>query len=596
MGGIDGTFGVGEDARLTAFADDFAGYAGECLKLRTRDLRLIPWEFNLVQEVLEAVAAKQMAEMGRVRVIVPKRRRGGVSTYVQGRFYHKCTTVPLVHAFTVAHESRSTHGIFGISKLMQDENELAPPTKYSTRIELDFLNRSNLSLATAGSPEAARSSDITLFHGSEMAFWADADTALTAITACIPDPPAYSEMWLESTGNGYGNLFQRMCTETYGGGAHPYYEQGGYTYAYADPETDWVLVFFPWFCLPDARRDFDLPEQRVDFVRTLQVPVYNKDLGRSDKHPDLKECDKYKLDVEQINWKRWKVKSEYRGDVKGFTQEYPTILDDCFATTGGNRFSKELCDELEKMCVPPIMDGTLVARQDKVIVRRLDNGPFRVWEDPRQDAHYVVTCDPAGGERPHQSDKDNPDYTVMDVFRRDGRYLTQVAQWHGRPDYAEIADECMLIGKLYNKAPIAVLRLNHGFAVLAVLAKENWSGIIRGEDDQPGILENKSTKATMVDFTVQAAKDGYLIIKSIETVSEMRTFVERNRKLGAEDGCKDDRVSSAYAGVQAHGNLPLVGGDSAKGRGRQKSVRASNARLRKKRKEVGDTGVVIVGG
>lgn len=578
------------------YRDDLGRYAAECLKIRTRDLRLVNWEMNVIQRVLDAVAAKQLAEMGRVRVIVPKRRRGGVSTYVQGRFYHRCSLNPLIQAFTVAHEAPSTRKIFGISKLMQEENPLAPATKYSTRIELDFANRSNLSLATAGSPEAARSSDITLFHWSEVAFCADAERLMTGIMACLPDPPAYSEAWFESSGNGFGNLFQRQCFETFAEGTRPYFTLDGYTYAYSDPATDWVLVFFPWFCLPDATRAFDIPQQREDFERVLGVPVYRKDLGRSGPHPDKEDMEKYGLSLEQLHWRRWKIGSEYRGDVTKFTQEYPTTLNDCFATTGGHVFSADLCEELEKGCKDPIVDATLVERTGKVVPRRMGRGPLRIWEGVEREAKYLVTCDPAGGERPHQSDKDDPDYTVMDVWKRDGRHLTQVAQWRGRPDYDLIGEEAILLARLYNDAPIAVLRLNHGFAVLAILSKEGWKHVVKGEDGQPGILEDQYSKRNMVDLTVRECRDGWVILAAKETVAEMRTFVEKRRRMGAEDGCKDDRVSSLYCGVYAHDVLPQVGGRKGEGKRRRNGgVRVVNAtRIGRKKADVVEERKIVI--
>ena len=590
---VEGEFGGKNIEAEAKYRDDLGGYGRDCLKIRTRDLRLINWELNTIQTVLDAVAAKQMEEIGRVRVIVPKRRRGGVSTYVQGRFYHKCSLNPLMQAFTVAHEAPSTRKIFNISKLMQEENPLCPPTKYSTRIELDFVNRSNLSLATAGSPEAARSSDITLFHWSEVAFCADAERLMTGIMACLPDPPAYSEAWFESSGNGFGNLFQRHCFETYAEGSHPYYEHEGYTYAYRDPLTDWVLVFFPWFCLPDAARDFDSPVHRADFERVLNVPVYRKDLGRSGDHEDLEDQRRYDLTLEQLNWRRWKIGSEYRGDVEKFTQEYPTTLNDCFRTTGGHVFSSDLCDELEKGCKSPIVDATLVERTGKVVPRRMGGGPLRIWEGVEKEEMYLVTCDPAGGERPHQSDKDDPDWTVMDVWKRDGKHITQVAQWRGRPDYDLIGEEAILLARYYNKAPIAVLRQNHGFAVLAILSKEEWGGIVKDLDGQPGIAEKVDTKRNMVDLTVRECRDGFVILRSVETVNEMRTFVEKAKKMGAEDGCKDDRVSSLYCGVHAHDILPWVGG-SRKGKKRgQKGVRVVNATRIGKKKDVGKEETLI---
>ena len=549
-------------------------------------MRLVKWEFNQVQDVLDAVAEKQMAEMGRVRVIVPKRRRGGVSTYVQGRFYNKCSLNPLVEAFTIAHEAKSTWKIFAITRLMQDENPLSPPTNYSTRIELAFKNRSNQGLATAGSPESSRSGDVTLFHWSEVAFSPGAEKIVTSTMACLPDPPAYSEAWFESSGNGFGNLFQKLCHETYCEGKYPYLTHNGYTYAYSNPATDWVLVFFPWFCLPDASKSFPNTQAREDFERVLEVPVYRKDLGRSGPKAELEMRDKWNLSAEQLNWRRWKIESEYRGSEDSFRQEYPTTLNDCFLTTGGHVFSPDLCDSMESQCKDPIMDATLSERQGKVVARRMANGPLRIWESPIKGADYLISCDPAGGDRPHQSDRNAPDYTAMDVWRREGSYLIQVAQWHGRPDYDVIGDEAILLARLYGKASIAVLRLMHGFAVLTVLAREEYPNVVKDDDGNPGILENANRKRVMVDFAVGSARDGQVAVMSRETVAEMRTFVDRNRKTGAEDGCKDDRVASLYCGVYSHTLLPSkprLGESRGRAKPRFTNLRNMNSSPRKPR-------------
>jgi len=182
---VDREHGVDEGGLIESYRLCFEDYAKEQLKIRGRDINvgLLAWEFNNIQQVLDNVAAKQVEDIGYVRIITPKRRRGGVSTYVQGRFYWHCSLNPLIEAFTIAHEAKSTQKIFNITKLMQEENKMAPPTKYSSRIELSFLNRSNQGLATAGSPEAARSADATLFHWSEVAFSPGAERIMASTMA-----------------------------------------------------------------------------------------------------------------------------------------------------------------------------------------------------------------------------------------------------------------------------------------------------------------------------------------------------------------------------------------------------------------------------
>jgi hypothetical protein len=52
------------------------------------------------------------------------------------------------------------------------------------------------------------------------------------------------------------------------------------------------------------------------------------------------------------------------------------------------------------------------------------------------------------------------------------------------------------------------------------------------------------------------ARNGDIQIKSAETVSEMRTFVEKNGSYNAETNCKDDRVDTAAMASQMLRLLP----------------------------------------
>jgi hypothetical protein len=204
-----------------------------------------------------------------------------------------------------------------------------------------------------------------------------------------------------------------------------------------------------------------------------------------------------------------------------------------------------------------------------VVAQSRAEGPLSIWESPVPDTEYLVTVDPAGGDRELQTDKNRPDYTCMDVWKCQGRKLFQVAQWHGRPDYDIIADEAMMLGRLYGKAVIAVLRMNHGLTVLSGLRKDNYPRIAKDDDGKDGLNEDRKRKTTMVDALVQGARDSDIHFVCHETIEEMRSYVERDKKFGAEDGCKDDRVSSAYCAAYAYDMLPkksLIGKDGAKSR------------------------------
>lgn len=542
--------------KLKYYIDNPPEYSRDLLKIRTRDLRIAPFEHNRVQGIVDRIVAKQLAQHGFVRIKFVKSRRQGISSWVQGREMYIAGTRPNARCFTVAHEADSTRTIYGIADLMQRRHGLQVPTRYHSQQQgIVYEHGSSLEIATAGSPDAARSKDVTVFHGSEVAYWPEADATMTAVMSCVPDPPVYSEVYLESTGNGFGNWFQRRVYEVYSEGARPYYSEDGVTYAWQDPDSEWVVVFFPWYASPEYAEDFPSEDAAREFRERVMADAYRPGVMDGERRRWTEErelMDRYGLSWEQLYWRNRKIARSFKGKLSKFRQEYPATLHEAFQSTGGNVFDKDLCDSLAALCKDPVFVGTLAERTGRVIARRMEHGPLSIWEGPEKpderQGGYLVTVDPAGGERTMQ-DKDakrDPDFTVMDVWRRDGAFMRQVAQWHGHIDYDVIGEESMLLARLYYRAPIAVLRMNHGLTVLASLRREEWSDTVKDSDGKQGIAESAKTKGPMVDSLLRDLRDSYTGLQCRETVEELRTFVERDRKWGAESGCKDDRVSSAY--------------------------------------------------
>ena len=64
-------------------------YFNNCLKIQEFGTgELIPFELNEVQGILHKMMQRQIDRDEHVRMIVLKARRFGISTYVQGRFFH----------------------------------------------------------------------------------------------------------------------------------------------------------------------------------------------------------------------------------------------------------------------------------------------------------------------------------------------------------------------------------------------------------------------------------------------------------------------------------------------------------------------------
>ena len=259
--------------RALRYREDFQAFAAECLSVRDHDSQQIrPFILNRPQQILHKIVEKQMAEIGHVRIILDKARRFGGSTYIEGRGYWRTSLWWNRNAFVLAHEEDSTDTLFSMARLFHERNPIAPQTKYSSKKELLFDTKdgrglkSEYGLACARNTSAGRSQGLHFLHVSELAYFPDnADELLDGLMACLPASPEGTEVWLESTGNGFGNRFQRDCYTTYAAGQFPFYEEDGIIYAWSRPGSDWILVLIPWFAAEKYVRPFDSPGQREEF-------------------------------------------------------------------------------------------------------------------------------------------------------------------------------------------------------------------------------------------------------------------------------------------------------------------------------------------
>jgi len=541
------------DALATAYqryVQDFRAFAQDCLFIRDHNTQqILPFRFNRGQEILHNCLEKQKREMGGVRALLLKSRRFGGSTYTEGRFYWLTSTRFNRNTFIVGHEISSTDELYSMAKLFHERNPLPPATRKSNSKELIFDTengrglKSEYTLACARNLDAGRSQGIHYLHGSECAYWPDPETLCTSLLSCVPDPPTDSEVIFESTANGYGNRFQSDVFKAYAEGRHPFYQEDGITYAWHNPAWDWILVFIPWFVHERYTKPFDSDRQREWFEVELHRKVLNKETMTWDESEALRLMKRFRLSLEQMHWRAWAIENKCNGRLEIFRQEYPATVEEAFLSQGANVFGRLLCDNLEAGCKDPILVGDPVIRNGLTKIRPNPNGHLKIWEKPRKDMTYFLTVDSAGGIKPsHEQRQTEPDPTCIDVYNH--RTGVQAAQWHGHVDYGVIAELVEMIGALYYRAPACVELMNHGYTVVRDLEAARYP-LFEHKPGEPGWMTNKKTKPLMVDRLHELASTGQLQIRCKETVSEMRTFVEKGGKLNAELGCHDERVDTA---------------------------------------------------
>ena len=561
--------------KIKMYHDSFERCAKDMIKVRDHNTAsLMALEFRPGQQVMHDVAEKRKAERGYLRVLLLKNRRFGGSTYVAARGYHRAIFNFNQNIFIIGHETDSTNTLFKMVQLMQEKNPIPPATRTSNAQELIFDRqkkdggvglKSEYKLATAKNVEAGRSQGIHFLHGSEVAMWpGHAETLLASLYRTIPNPPADTEIWLESTGKGYGNYFQIEVYKTYANGQYPYYtaplskyaphmvgSKAEFTFAYHDPERDWILIFIPWMIDPVCWLEFESKGRKKGFEHRLEMN--NKKEGAVN-YGALELQKKYGLRLEQLYWREQTIINTCMENVPLFNQENPTKISDAFISKGSNHYPSVFCDWVQSMCLEPVVTGRIMYRNGRPIVEPNPAGAFQVWENYDPSKEYFITVDAAGGKREiHEKEKRDPDKTVIDVWeRRTGR---QCAQWYGHIDYDLISEELVNIGNLYGQAVACVELNNHGYKVVGDLKTLKYPQYY-WKPGEPGWSTNRKTKPIMADDLLMGCREGLIKIRCRETVEEMRAYVEISGRFGAEAGANDDRVTTAQMAVQMMQKLP----------------------------------------
>lgn len=438
------------------------------------------------------------------------------STYVEARFYWKASRLPGLQAYILTHEQAATDKIFGMARRYHDHcpQRYKPKTQAASAKEMVFSALdSSYQVGTAGSRGTGRSGTVQLFHGSELGYWPNAEEHFAGVIQSVPRAPG-TEIILESTANGVGNMFHSLWQDAVNG------------------VGDYKPIFVPWFWQKEYRSDsagmkFDQTERELAKI--------------------------YGLDDEQLAWRRAKIAElKMKGDVSRttFQQEYPSSWEESFLLSGRMAFDALKLQALAKECYKPKF-RMAYRPKDKRFTEH-EEGELRVWQKPKPDTRYVIGSDVAEGLA-------HGDYSCADVLEKQtGR---QVAQWHGHCAADMFGDILHALGVWYNQAYLGVERNNHGLTTLTKLRDLYYPHLHaqrdledRGSGDAEtkklGWLTTPKSKPLIIDQLYTEVEQDDTGIVCAETVSEMMAFrVDDMGRFGGQPGCHDDRVMSrAIAG------------------------------------------------
>lgn len=295
--------------------NDLQFYCENNLKIKPKSGDLIPFKFNKAQQYIHDKLERQKLETGKVRAIVLKGRQQGCSTYIAGRFYHQTVTNKSILTFVFAHDADASSSLFDMVNNYYESSDQSfrPERGASNAKELLFPGiHSGYKVGTAGTKGLGRSKTFQQVHWSEVAYSPNCQEHAAGILQTVADTPG-TEIILESTANGMGDYFHRMCMQA------------------SSSESDWLLIFVPW-CWQDEYtrplpKDFELQTTRVDEGVLSEIEYYEA-------------FKKDGLTLEHMNWRRNKIDDTFEGDPYRFKREYPFSVNEAFETSGEQSFIK----------------------------------------------------------------------------------------------------------------------------------------------------------------------------------------------------------------------------------------------------------------
>src|SRR5271170_1323671 len=186
---------------------------------------------NRAQQYVHDRLEAQLLATGKVRALVLKGRQQGVSTLIQGRFFHKIVTKKGKKAFILTHLSDATRAIFEMTKRYSENLEPAlfaqPDKKNDNTLMYNNLG-SGYRVGTAGSAEIGRSMTNQYLHLSEYAFYKDAARISLGLLQTVAEMDD-TEVIKESTANGIDNDFYSDWQEAKNG------------------KSRYQAIFVPWY-------------------------------------------------------------------------------------------------------------------------------------------------------------------------------------------------------------------------------------------------------------------------------------------------------------------------------------------------------------
>jgi hypothetical protein len=507
------------------------------LRILTKDGRLAKLGdvWNYAQLTIIDETERQIMESGQVRIIDLKARQIGQSTVIEAILFTFAIYAHDFSSMVMSHEKDSSQHLLSMSTRYWD-NFIAKrlrTEKYKGRSQLAWEdNNSQMIIKTAKNEESGRSNTIHALHASEVAFWPVPEVVMDGLQQSLPSF-GLTFIYLESTANGVGNYFHKMCMQSMRG------------------QNEYTFLFFPWHEHPEYTASY-IPKKMRDKYAQLA------DATGDQAKEEAWLRDVLGLDEGRLVWRRWCIANKCRGDINKFRQEYPSTPHEAFITTGRNVFPfQELVSHYR-----PMKGKRGVLRrgyQGKIEFVPRSDGWLTVYSYPSSDESWGIYL--AGGDPTHTLTGDN---AVVQVLNR--RTQEQVAVYRNKIQPIRFGKHMQLVGHWYNEALLAPEREGPGYATVGCIVGDGYTNVYQGTDqtsaqgkiaDAYGWSTNSKTKDLAISTLLHKITEPLsevndttygLVIHDELTLMEMRDYVTlENGKFGNSDGSEYDDGVMALA-------------------------------------------------
>jgi hypothetical protein len=417
------------------------------------------------------------------------------------------------------------------------------PLMTHNRNQMVLKNRSRLFYQVAGlraKGSLGRGKGITYLHGTETSSWGD-EEGLASLLASLAEKNPNRLYLFESTARGF-NMWHDM-------------------WAVAKKARTQKAIFCGWW-----RNELYTADAKSDVYKVY----WDGKLSPEEREwtREVKKLYQFEVNSRQIAWWRWKINEGIKDEALMY-QEFPPTEDYAFIMTGTSFFSHARCTDqakAAKQTLPRFYRFSMGQNfEDTELINSTERmATLKLWEEPIDNAFYVIGADPAYGS------SDWADRFCIQIFRAYADGLDQVAEFATSElnTYQFAWVVCYLAGAYRNstlnlevngpgqavinemrnlKRQAQTMEPRKARGLLDVLGNMShylWrrNDSLGGLSNSIGYLTTHSSKERMLNYFKDYFERGMLNVYSMDLLDEMKSVVRDQGGISAYGRNKDDRV------------------------------------------------------